>query len=239
MEIAVTMCDDKFVRICIRMIKSYKRYFTKDIYVGSLNLSKKNIELIEKEGAKILHSKTKFYPKNLCVCDLTLIDYLYDISWTKVMWLDADIIHLTSAEHLFDLDYDYIGIPGRGIKGLITENQHGTHYAMGMWVTRSKELLYDFYNLIYKNHNLNYEGIEASKIINNGKYSHFQLDGDIYNFSREAVSDIYFDKNQNLYYLKDGKKIYPNAVGFPRLENGQRNYNFNLFQILNYRKFYL
>ncbi len=218
------MCDDAFVPMCLRMLRSYFRHNKTPIFVGSLGLKESNVKRIERAGATVLFSSTGDLPKHLCVCDLLTLDYVQQIAWTKIIWFDADIVHLQSTDNLFDLSSDYVGIPGRRAGGLIIKNEYGLHYAQGVWMCSSLDLLVEFRELLKSKPDLFFEGKEVSRIVNQGGYSHIQLDGDVYNCSREIVNKSRFDDDGKLFFYTENGRCYPVLIGLPRFDNESRDY---------------
>lgn len=239
-KIVISIFNDEFVDYAIRMYTSY-RFFDKttELYAGSLNLNSENIKKIESIGVKVLKSKTGFVPKNLCVCDLTIKDFVEDLDYDSIMWIDADTIILRPINHIFDLKYDFVGHGGDVEKGmflfkrkrswlfreviddnLVEKNKWGNHYAMGLWVANKKQIIDDFYSLIMKNKNLWYEGDACSEIINQ-KYSNFQLNGFEWSLGTRQIKDLTY-KNNTVFYKKNNKLYMPYQFGYSRLDNGER-----------------
>ena len=239
-KIVISIFDDNFVDYAIKMYKSY-RFFDKktSLYAGSLNLSAENTKRIEAIGVNVLKSKTGFFPKHLCMCDLTIKDFVENIDYDSIMWIDADTIILRPIDYIFDLPYDFIGHGGSTETGkfffsskrswisrkiingnLVEKNKWGNHYAMGLWVAKNKKIVKDFYDLIKDNFFERYEGDICSKLINE-KYSNYQLNGFEWSLGTRQIKDIFY-KSNTIFYKKNNKLYMPYQFGYSRLDNGDR-----------------
>jgi hypothetical protein len=239
-NIVISIFNNEFVNYALKMYNSY-RFFDKTtpLYAGSLNLSSENIKKIESIGVKILKSKTDFIPKNLCVCDLILKDFVEDLNYDSIMWIDADTVILRPINYIFNLPYDFIGHGGDVETGkfffkrkrswlfretindnLIEKNKWGNHYAMGLWVAKNKKIINDFYDLIIEKKDLWYEGDVCSELINK-KYSNFQLNGFEWSLGTRQIKDIFY-KNNKVFYKTNNKLYMPYQFGYSRLDNGER-----------------
>lgn len=242
-NIIISIFDEKFIDYALRMYRSY-RFFDKktELYAGSVDLSLKSKKKLISMGVKILESKTKKVPKYLQLCDLTIKDYVYDLNWDNLMWIDADTIILRSISHLFDENFDFIGHGGnidlgyfpqeskncypykstwinREIKDniLVEECKWGKFFAMGLWLVRNKNIIDDLYFLYEKNINANFEGDICSEFLNK-KYSCKQLDGFEWSIGTLQNDLLHFEKNQVVLKI-NSNKYYPYQFGYSRIND--------------------
>lgn len=246
-NIIISIFDDKFIDYAIKMYGSV-RFFDKEtpLFAGSINLSVVNKNKLKNLGVTVLQSRNNFFPKHLCMCDLLLEDFLYNVNFDSVMWIDADTIILRPIKELFDLNYDYIGHGGNidlgyfenfnkfsapNIKrswikrtivdgNLVQENLWGKHYAMGLWVAKNKKILKDFCYLIYSNKDFWFEGDICSKLLNEN-YNCLQLNGFEWALGTRNNHQIFFENNK-VVFKSDNKLFYPYSFSYSRLDNGDR-----------------
>jgi len=240
-NIIISIFDEAFMFHAMRMYKSY-RFFDKEtkMYAGSINLSQKSIEKLESIGVEVLFNKKKEVPKHLQLCDLIIEDYIEDVEWDSLMWIDADTIVLRPLNHLFSQDFDFICHGGninlgyfkqgafncypykstwikREIKNneLVETCKWGDFFAMGLWVAKNKELIKDF-NLLYKKNKRSYfEGDICSELLN-AKYKCKQLDGFEWSVGTLQNDLLYYENDKVILKVGD-KKHFPYQFGYSRI----------------------
>lgn len=242
-NVVISIFDEKFVFHAVRMYRSY-RFFDKktELYAGSIDLSDKSKRKLMSMGVKILESNTKKIPKHLQLCDLTVKDYICDINWDNLMWIDADTIILRPVSHLFDEEFDFIGHGGnidlgqfsQGSKDcypyrstwiirkienkmLVEECKWGKFFAMGLWVVKNKKIINDLYSTYEKNANASFEGDICSEFLNK-KYKCKQLDGFEWSIGTLQNNLLHFEKTQVVLKNKE-KKYYPYQFGYSRIND--------------------
>jgi len=240
-NIVISIFDEKFIFHAMRMYKSYKFFDKKTkMYAGSIDLSEKSIRKLNSIGVEVLFNKKKEVPKYLQLCDLIIEDYIADIKWDNLMWIDADTIVLRSLDHLFLQDFDFISHGGninlgyfeqgafncypykstwikREIKNneLVETCKWGYFFAMGLWVAKNKNLIKDF-NLLYKKNKESYfEGDICSELLNS-KYKCRQLNGFEWSIGTLQNDLLYYENDQIILKLGD-KNYYPHQFGYSRI----------------------
>lgn len=218
------------------MYKSFK-VFNKDIpmFCCDFYLSDYEKNELKKIGVNVIKNNLNYKIKDGRCYDLVLIDFLKELNWEKLIWVDADTLFLDSIDEILSLNYDFVGHPGRNKNGLIlTPRQFGyksnnpdkNYYATGLWISNKKEILIDFKKEFEKNPNYGFDSITVTEIINE-KYNSFQIDGNIYNFSRDLVCKAKY-KNGKIFYELNNKIYYPKTVGFSAMDNGERGFSKNI-----------
>lgn len=219
-----------------KMYRSFQKFHPSiPMYCCDFGLREQDKDELKAIGVTIL-SRNASYPIADGRCyDLVLIEFVEDLTWDRMMWVDADTMFLDSVAPLFDLDYDFVGHPGRNRKGLTyspadtgfykkgvykSKFPDGCYYSTGMWITRSRALLRDFQQWMIGHPETTFDSIPATEIVNE-KYTHYQLDGHLYNFSRDVVCRGQY-VNQKICYWEDGQLHWPLTVGFSTLDNGSR-----------------
>lgn len=241
MNVAISIFTESFADYAIQMYKSFRLFDqTTHLIAGSIDLNRSTIDRLKRMDIEVRHSKTQVFPKHLCMCDLTMLDYLDGVKWDHIMWIDADTVLLRPVSHLFEMPYDYIGHPAdivsgeftfpsplrspltrRSVDGVLVETDRwGYHYDMGLWVTDSYSLLKDFYDLLQCNINAWYEGDICSQLINMS-YSNYQLDGYKWSLGSQHGSLLKFN-NGKVTYDYDGHTFEPYQFGFSRTTTGER-----------------
>lgn len=242
-NIVISIFDEKFINYALRMYKSY-RFFDKKtkLYAGSINLSDRSKNKLISIGVEILESKTKKVPKHLQLCDLTVRDYIYNIDWDNLMWIDADTIILKPINYLFEENFDFVGHGGdidlghffegsrdcypyrstwitRKIENniLVEECKWGKFFAMGLWVAKNKNIIDDLYQLYEENKNAYFEGDICSELLNK-KYKCKQLNGFEWSIGTLQNKLLYYKKNKVILRSK-GQNYYPNQFGYSRIND--------------------
>jgi flavodoxin len=262
-NIVLSIFDEKFMHHAIRMYKSY-RFFDKktNLYAGSLGLSEKSIRKLNSIGVNVLKSKKNIIPKNLCICDLLAKDYIENLDYDNVMWIDADTIILRPVDFLFKKEFEFIGHGGNIKIGDFKQNCYncypykstwirreikdnflhesckwGDFFAMGLWVAKNKKIIDDFYELYEKNQQASFEGDICSELINS-KYRSKQLNGLEWSLGTLQNDLIFFENGKiTLHFLE--KKYYPFQFGYSRINNErpvceaiEKFYKYNLIKML-------
>ena len=76
-NIVISIFDEKFIHHAIRMYRSFRFHDqTTKLYAGSIDLSEESANKLRKMGVEVLDFLNKKIPKNLCMCDLMMNDYL-------------------------------------------------------------------------------------------------------------------------------------------------------------------
>ncbi len=238
----ISIFDNKFADYAFKMYKSFY-FFNKNtpMYAGVFDLSDFNKKRLEKINVNIIFNKDAYIPKHLCMLDLTVFDYLKNIDFDQVMWIDADTIILRPIEFLFELKFDYVGHGGGIDEGkfhfrnkdrswiarkridnfLLEENQWGKNYAMGLWVANNVNLLMDFRKILMDNPLLGFEGDVCSKVINEF-YSHYQLNGYEWTSGTRQNELIGTDSNGKIVLKTPFGNYEIYQYGYSRLDDGSR-----------------
>lgn len=245
-NIVISIFDEKFIYHAIRMYKSFKFHDkTTKLYAGSIDFSIESIKKLNYIGVEVLDFTNKKIPKNLCMCDLMMDDYLKGISWKKAMWIDADTIVLRPISHLFDMDYDFIGHGGNIEVGFFEENpigpgpfkstwisrkvidgclveecKWGRFFAMGLWVA-TPEVVRELRKLLDKNMDATFEGDICSEMIN-GKFKALQLNGFEWSLGTIQNERILIENGEIAFKINE-KHYKPYQFGYSRIdETGSR-----------------
>ena len=233
-NILVSAFDSNFLEYAKMMYLSFKKFNTKTkMYCCDCGLTENDICEIRSIGVTVLSASKKTNVLDKRCYDMILPEFLQTVQWDSLMWADADTLFCKNVEHLFDLKYDFVGHPGRNKNGLIIKckdavyppeiiktHPENNYYATGMWVTNNKKLLDEFLDWIKET---NFDGADSppmTEIINKG-YSSFQLDGNLYNFSRDLVSSGRLD-NDGIYYELNDIVFRPYTIGFSSCDDGSR-----------------
>lgn len=242
-NIVISIFDEKFIDYAVKMYKSYKLFDKKTkLYAGSIDLSEKSKKKLNSIDVEVLLSKTKIVPKNLCVCDLLIKDYIENLEWDNLMWIDADTIILRPVHHIFDEPFDFIGHGGNVQLGffeqqekscypykstwisreiennkLIEKCKWGFFFSMGLWVAKNKNIINDFYDLYQSNPEAYFEGDICSKLLNL-KYNSKQLDGLEWSVGTLQNSLLSYE-NRKVVMTFENKKYYPFQFGYSRINN--------------------
>lgn len=147
--------------------------------------------------------------------DLLLWDFVKDLAWDRVMWIDADTLVLAPLEHLFCEPLDFIGHPGRNENGLITVEDNMIRFATGMFVVGDRRILKRTYAVALRDPGIYASSMPTTRIVTNG-FTYRQLNGDVYNFSRDIIPLAEF-RDGRISYRLNGETIYPKTAGFSRL----------------------
>lgn len=245
-NIVLSIFDDKFLPHAMRMYRSFKFHDqTTKLYAGSIDLSKESVRKLNKMGVEVLSAPGKQMPKNLCLCDMLMDDYLKGVNWRRAMWIDADTIILRPVSHLFSMDYDFICHGGSVEVGFFNQNTNspypfkstwisrrivndclveeckwGSFFAMGLWVA-TPEVVKDLRKLLKRNMNAEFEGDICSEMINK-KYRCFQLNG--FEWSLGTMqNDRISVRNGEVLFSSNGKTYRPYQFGYSRIDaNGSR-----------------
>lgn len=212
MNLMINACDTKFFHYAKKMYTSFKQFNTTEMFFGNVDCSEKQTAELEGLGVHILATtKIDVFKKNKLsfnLLDLILYDFLENVNYDKIMWIDADTMILRNVEALFDFDVDFVGHPGRKGDGAIITTDNTPYFAMGLWVTRRKDFLKCLSLKINNLHNKKSDRIYIRSAIDELDLSFHQLDPSIWNFSRELVKTAEFDE-QGIFY-----KVYPATIGF-------------------------
>ena len=199
MNILISAFDSAYVGYAEMMYKSFSKFNSTKMYCCDCGLNSQDVSKIESLNVEILRSNAYLNVKDGRLFDMILEEFMIGLNWDKLMWADADTLFLKNVEHLFELDFDFIGHPGRNEKGLIIKSKdkcYGdvpkrfpdkNYFATGMWITRSRKLIKEFNDWI--NDHPNFKGPDSPPMteIVNERYSSLQLDGNLYNFSYAIV----------------------------------------------------
>ena len=229
--IIVSAFDNKFMDYAERMYKSFS-FFHPNIpmYCCKFDLSNPEKERLQKIGVTCLDRTQSYEIKDGRCFDLALWDFLKNLDFDQMLWTDADTMFVSPVTEIFSLKYDFIGHPGRNKNGLVFRpldvafyngiHKYGKYYATGLWVANTKQILIEFQKFIMQNPQTTFDSIPATDIVNE-KFTHYQLDGNLYNFSRDVVCRAKFE-NGKIHYEENCKIHFPKTVGFSTLDNKTR-----------------
>ena len=228
MNMMISLFDKPFEEQAYRLFKSFRHFHPNiPMYYGVVPPSDElNHGMLQSVGAQFLEKTGEITVKHKNVCDLCLKEYIQDLPWTKMMWVDADTLILGNLNHLFETDdYDFIGHPGRNKGGLIWKRGDLTYFALGMYVTSSKRFIDELYDIAKQNPRILTESETCTRMINK-KFTFVQLNGNLYNFSRDIVPLAEYDVEKKQIFYRLGQLIYyPYTVGFSGLDNGQKPFS--------------
>lgn len=239
-NIVISIFDEKFIHHAIRMYRSFRFHDqTTKLYAGSIDLSEESANKLRKMGVEVLDFLNKKIPKNLCMCDLMMNDYLRGISWKKAMWIDADTIILRPISHLFNMDYDFVGHGGSVEIGFFEENPNGPYplkstwisrevihdrlveecrwgsfFAMGLWVA-TPEVVKELRKLLDKNMEARFEGDICSEMINR-KFKAIQLNGFEWSLGTMQNENISIENSEIVFKMNE-KSYKPYQFGYSRM----------------------
>jgi len=220
-NIMISSCDTKFFKYAIPMYTSFKK-FNKNtaMYFGNVNCTTEQLQSLKDLGVIIVNTeKVKLIKQNIlsyCFLDLLLYDFLKEVKFDKVMWIDTDTLILKRIENLFSYEEDFIGHPGRNKEGAIMLDDNFPYIGFGLWVTSSKQWLKTLSDNFMTYEDRLAEGVLMRKLLKESDLKVKQLDPSIWNFSRDLVKEALLDE-KGLYY-----KVYPATIGFSRLNNNTR-----------------
>ncbi len=224
MNIFFSACNSKFFKYALPLYSSFKKYNKETVmYFGNVDCTEEQLGQLEQLGVKTVNTdKVKVLKENSLsynFLDWLIYDYLKDIDYNKVMWMDTDTTVTRNIEELFKIDADIIAHPGRDSKGAIMSTDGIMYMAFGTWVTRKKEFLKELSNEVKNLKWLDSESKEIRRLSIESGFKLHQLDPSIWNFSRQEVPKIERDEH-GLYY-----KVYPATIGFSRDDHGKRYTN--------------
>lgn len=245
-NIVVSIFDDKFVDYATRMYRSFK-FFDRDtkMYAGSIGLSDSSRKKIESLGVEVIDNSSGMVPKNLCISDLMMHDYMRGLEWDKVMWIDADTIILRPISHIFDLEFDFVGHGGNVELGFYEENPRskihllrntwisrheidgklverckwGDFFAMGLWVA-GRDVVEDMWRLFLSNKDAAFEGDICSKMLAEKGYRTLQMNGYEWAIGTMQNEEIHLESGQ-VVFEKNGRKYKPYQFGYSRTNKGR------------------
>jgi hypothetical protein len=242
----VSIFDDDFVGYALRMYRSF-RFFDREtkMYAGSMGISDDNKKKLRSLGIEILESKSGIVPKNLCICDLMMHDYLRQVEWDKVMWIDADTIVLRPISHLFELEFDFVGHGGNVDIGfyeqdrmsaahllrntwisryekegrLVEKCRWGDFFAMGLWVA-GKKVVEEMWSLFLSNTDAAFEGDICSRMFSEKGYKTLQMDGYEWSIGTLQKDELRFESGE-VVFERLGRKCKPYQFGYSRTDRGR------------------
>ncbi len=155
--------------------------------------------------------------------------YLEHIDYDKVMWMDIDALVLENIRNLFDFMEELVVLPrhlGNGWR--YVQDNDMTSITLGTWIATKNvvSLMRDLY--------LNFN---PKKITDEGEFIKTQsdkfcvrvLDGEKYSCCREMTDSLKQDE-KGLYFVKWGKRQYPDFVHFSLKANNLRPTNFEMIR---------
>jgi hypothetical protein len=208
------------------MYQSFAR-FNKNtpMHFADLNiLAPEKKDALRKMGVTVLEADTdfgQFKGARACI-DMFMEDFVKDLEWDGMMWMDADTLVLRPLEHLFDMPFDFIGHPGRNKKGLILKEEGLVRFATGMYVVHNRDFLRDYHKMWKKHRTAQADSMICTRVVNQD-YTFKQLDGRLYNFSRDIIPMARFDdRTKMIYYATRERRFYPYTAGFSRAAGGRK-----------------
>lgn len=160
--------------------------------------------------------------------DMLLLPFVDGYEWDAMMWLDADTLVLRDLEPAWaHPKVDYTGHPDRRdgdwvkrcsvVSGRVVPGDDKTRFASGLWVCRNRKLLADMYEWVRANRPVVGRDSDAiTAVVNDGSYSHYQLDGSRFNFGRELIPQAEYHRRRIRYRLAD-RWVYPYIAAFSRV----------------------
>lgn len=181
----------------------------------------------------------------LCFGDFLLHSFLVNnsIAFDKVLWIDADTLILRPINEVWQKDADVVGHPGRHAGGPIwtmgdrwklfpntchREELEAAHIpwpvddapyiATGLWCTRAKGFLMALDEMLDRLHGLTDDSPVFSAVAKVLSLNVFQLNPDLWNFSRQMVKNAIYQSQQIIY----GGGLKPYTAGFSLCDDGKR-----------------
>lgn len=234
-RIMVSAFNDQLASYGLRMYRSFHR-FNKDIPMFFADFGDMGrISSLEKLGVRVLPQPHKAIPKARAnFRDMLLYPYVKDWSWDRLLWVDADTLVCRPFDPLWLPNVDFAGHPDRDSSGLLLtcdyDYEHNrampgitwAKFATGIWVTRNVDFLKDCYVAVKEGRFGQRDSDLVTMVANGGDYSYYQLDGNLWNFSRDIVPLASYD-GEHIYYKQGGRTYHPYAVGFSRVPRDGRD----------------
>jgi hypothetical protein len=251
-NIAISVFDSKFFEYAVRMYSSL-RAFNPAVraFAGDLGLSQGQRSMLEALGVGVLQCERARVLKDRglspTLCDFLLHAYLKDISWDKVVWIDADTLILDDISAIFSHDTDIVAHPGRSshgpiysfaeryrfgqgeIRDWIDENlpcsEDSAYFAAGVWCTRSRSFLKFLDSLLDRvPPQIRAASPVFAAAVHNQKLSYHQLEPAVWNFGRELIYQARFEAGRIVY----GEGIHPKIAAFSYTDKGEKPSNAEL-----------
>lgn len=227
-NIMVSAFDAKFMAYGVRMYSSFQRLNPNTkVYFADLGiLSEDNMAILDRMGVGILKAESDFadFKGGRGCIDQFMEDFVKHMEWDRMMWMDADTMVLRPLEHLFNKDFDFLGHPDRNHDGLLLKNKGRDRFASGMYVMRSRKLLAEYRAKIKHKPHATADDHMLTDAVHEGLYSYQQLDGNLFNFSRDAIPLARYDPQKRMvYYDWRGNRYYPYTAGFSRSRGDVRH----------------
>lgn len=227
-RVMISAFDDRLADYGFRMYRSFQR-FNPDIncFFANFGTMSRTAELAQM-GVRVIPKPAIVPEKRPNFYDALLWPFVEQVEWDKLLWVDADTLICRPLDPIWQYEVDFVGHPDRLKSGLVltcdydgqkcacTDGLRMAKFATGIWVTRNVDLLKEVWTRMKRNgHGLRDSDLFTA-VVHAGGFSYAQLNGTLWNFSRDIVPLAQYD-GEHIYYRERGRTYHPYAVGFSRV----------------------
>lgn len=223
----VTIFDEAFWDYGSRMLASFKRFNRMEMACCDVGLSEAHWAELARLGVRRLRREGDGVPSLRTNMDMLVSEFLVDAEWDAILVADADMMFLRNVEHLLELTkhFKLVIAPDRGRLGPETIWDGVPRLSFCLWATSDREIIADLHRAVVMENDGAEENEIGSQLFAGDQYagpgSILQLDGDLYNWGRDAIADGQYESGE-IFYMKDGVRIYPYLAHYSRLDDGSR-----------------